>query len=95
MDRFDAMSVLLAAVEQGSLSKASRALGLPLATLSRQLESGYWPKQHACLRASREPKLSLKCSRASVSALQKACWKRWLLCYLLSKGSIAYVRSRR
>ncbi len=37
MDRFDAMSVLLAAVEQGSLSKASRALGLPLATLSRRV----------------------------------------------------------
>ena len=37
MDRLDAMSVLLAAVEGGSLSKASRALGLPLATVSRKV----------------------------------------------------------
>jgi hypothetical protein len=31
------MSVLLAAVEAGSLSKASRTLGLPLATVSRRV----------------------------------------------------------
>ena len=37
LDRFDAMSVLLAAVESGSLSKASRKLGLPLATVSRKV----------------------------------------------------------
>ncbi|WP_431273094.1 LysR family transcriptional regulator [Variovorax ureilyticus] len=37
MDRFDAMSVLLAAVDTGSLSKASRKLGLPLATVSRKV----------------------------------------------------------
>ncbi|USX11263.1 LysR family transcriptional regulator [Paraburkholderia fungorum] len=37
MDRFDAMSVLIAAVESGSLSKASRRLGLPLATVSRKM----------------------------------------------------------
>jgi len=37
MDRFEAMSVLLAAVETGSLSKASRKLGLPLATVSRKV----------------------------------------------------------
>ena len=37
MDRLDAMSVLLAAVESGSLSKASRALKLPLATVSRKV----------------------------------------------------------
>ncbi|ASW03195.1 LysR family transcriptional regulator [Paraburkholderia aromaticivorans] len=37
MDRFDAMSVLIAAVESGSLSKASRQLGLPLATVSRKM----------------------------------------------------------
>ena len=34
MDRLEAMSVLLAAVESGSLSKASRHLRLPLATVS-------------------------------------------------------------
>jgi len=37
MDRLDAMSVLIAAVESGSLSKASRNLGLPLATVSRKV----------------------------------------------------------
>ena len=37
MDRLDAMSVLISAVESGSLSKASRKLGLPLATVSRKV----------------------------------------------------------
>jgi DNA-binding transcriptional LysR family regulator len=37
LDRLDAMSVLLAAVESGSLSKASRKLRLPLATVSRKV----------------------------------------------------------
>jgi DNA-binding transcriptional LysR family regulator len=37
MDRINAMSVLLRAVEAGSFSKASRDLGLPLATVSRNV----------------------------------------------------------
>jgi DNA-binding transcriptional LysR family regulator len=37
LDRLDAMSVLLAAVESGSLSKASRKLKVPLATVSRKV----------------------------------------------------------
>ena len=37
MDRLDAMTVLLAVVEQGSLSAASRHLHLPLATVSRKV----------------------------------------------------------
>ncbi len=37
MDRLDAMSVLLAVVETGSLSAASRKLGTPLPTVSRKL----------------------------------------------------------
>lgn len=37
MDRLDAMTVLLAAVETGSLSAASRRLGMPLATVSRKV----------------------------------------------------------
>src|SRR6478672_5878209 len=37
MDRLDAMSVLLAVVEAGSLSAASRRLGTPLATVSRRI----------------------------------------------------------
>jgi DNA-binding transcriptional LysR family regulator len=37
MDRLNAMSTLLAAVEAGSLSGASRRLGMPLATVSRKV----------------------------------------------------------
>jgi len=37
MDRLRAMSVLLAAVEAGSLSAAGRRLRMPLATVSRQI----------------------------------------------------------
>ncbi len=37
MDRLEAMSVLLAAVDAGSLSAASRKLGVPLATVSRKV----------------------------------------------------------
>ncbi len=37
MDRFEAMSTLLAAVDGGSLSAASRTLGMPLATVSRRV----------------------------------------------------------
>jgi DNA-binding transcriptional LysR family regulator len=37
LDRLDAMSVLLAAVESGSFSKASRKLRQPLATVSRKV----------------------------------------------------------
>lgn len=37
MDRFEAMSVLLAVVEEGSLSAGARKLGAPLATISRKV----------------------------------------------------------
>ena len=37
MDRLDAMTVLLAVVEHGSLSAASRQLRVPLATVSRKV----------------------------------------------------------
>jgi DNA-binding transcriptional LysR family regulator len=37
MDRLESMSTLLAAVETGSLSAASRKLGVPLATVSRKV----------------------------------------------------------
>lgn len=37
MDRLDAMSILVATVEQGSLSGASRRLGVPLPTVSRKI----------------------------------------------------------
>ena len=37
MDRLEAMTILLAAVDSGSLSKASRQLRIPLATVSRRV----------------------------------------------------------
>jgi len=37
MDRFESMSILVAAVEAGSLSAAARHLGTPLATVSRKV----------------------------------------------------------
>lgn len=37
MDRLDAMTVLVAVVDAGSLSAAARRLGMPLATVSRKL----------------------------------------------------------
>lgn len=37
MDRFEAMRTLVAAIDGGSLSAASRALGIPLATVSRRV----------------------------------------------------------
>jgi DNA-binding transcriptional LysR family regulator len=37
VDRLDAMSILLSVVEAGSLSAASRRLGMPLATVSRRV----------------------------------------------------------
>lgn len=37
LDRFDAMRTLLAAVDGGSLSAASRSLGMPLSTVSRKV----------------------------------------------------------
>ena len=37
MDRLEAMTILLAAVDHGSLSAASRQLGIPLATVSRRV----------------------------------------------------------
>jgi DNA-binding transcriptional LysR family regulator len=37
MDRFDALRTLLAAIDEGSLSAASRSLGMPLPTVSRKI----------------------------------------------------------
>src|SRR5262245_53388379 len=37
MDRFESMSILVAAVEAGSLSSAARRLGTPLSTVSRKV----------------------------------------------------------
>src|SRR5512134_727571 len=37
MDRLESMTTLLAAIDAGSLSAASRKLGMPLATVSRKV----------------------------------------------------------
>lgn len=37
MDRIDAMATLVAAVDAGSLSDATSALGMPIATVSRKV----------------------------------------------------------
>ena len=37
MDRLEAMSLLVAAVEAGSLSAAGRKLGIPLPSVSRKI----------------------------------------------------------
>ena len=39
MDRLEAMSVLLAVVDAGTISAASRRLGLPLTTVSRKISA--------------------------------------------------------
>src|SRR5260370_22349623 len=47
MDRFESMSVLVTAVEAGSLSAAARRLGTPLTTVSRkvsELEAHFKPR---------------------------------------------------
>ena len=55
MNRLESMSVLLAVVEAGSLSAASRRLGMPLATVSRkisELEAGL--KTQLLIRSTRQ-----------------------------------------
>src|SRR5258708_21156094 len=54
MDRLESMSTLLAAVEAGRLSAASRKLGMPLAAVSRKLSE---------LEAHLRPRLVTRTSR--------------------------------
>lgn len=54
MDRFEAMRTLVAAIDGGSLSAASRALGIPLATVSRRVSD---------LEARLGPRLVVRTSR--------------------------------
>lgn len=55
MDRLDAMTILLAAVDAGSLSAAGRQLGLPLTTVSRRVsELEEHLKTRLLLRGSRK-----------------------------------------
>jgi DNA-binding transcriptional LysR family regulator len=54
MDRLDAMQVMLTAVDCGSLSKAARKLGQPLATVSRKVsELESYLKADLLIRSSR------------------------------------------
>ena len=79
MDRLDAMQVMLTAVECGSLSKASRKLGQPLATVSRkvsELESHL--KADLLIRSSRGLELTpagrtyIKSAKAILEQLNEA-----------------------
>jgi DNA-binding transcriptional LysR family regulator len=55
MDRLEAMSILIAAAEAGSLSAASRQLGVPLATVSRRvLELESHLKTRLLIRSTRK-----------------------------------------
>jgi DNA-binding transcriptional LysR family regulator len=71
MDRFDAMATLLAAVDGGSLSAASRALGMPLATVSRKVsELEAHLRTQLVVRTSRRLSLT-EAGRAYVAASRR------------------------
>ena len=79
MDRLDAMQMMLTAVECGSLSKASRKLGQPLATVSRkvsELESHL--KANLLIRSSKGLELTpagrtyVNAAKAILEALNEA-----------------------
>ena len=71
MDRIDAMTTLIAAVDGGSLSAASRNLGMPLATVSRKVSE---PEAHLrtklVIRTSRKLMLT-EPGRAYVAASRR------------------------
>ena len=71
MDRLDSVATLLAAVDGGSLSAASRALGIPLATVSRtvsELEARL--RTRLVVRTSRRLSLT-EAARACVGASRR------------------------
>jgi DNA-binding transcriptional LysR family regulator len=71
MDRFDAMATLIAAVDSGSLSAASRALGMPLATVSRKVsELEAHLRTQLVVRTSRRLSLT-EAGRAYVAASRR------------------------
>jgi DNA-binding transcriptional LysR family regulator len=71
MDRFDAMATLIAAVDGGSLSAASRALGMPLATVSRKVsELEAHLRTQLVVRTSRNLSLT-EAGRAYVAASRR------------------------
>jgi DNA-binding transcriptional LysR family regulator len=71
MDRIDAMATLVAAVDAGSLSGASRALGMPLATVSRKVsELEAHLRTQLLIRTSRRLTLT-EAGQAYVSAARR------------------------
>ena len=71
MDRLEAMSMLLAVVDAGSLSAASRRLGSPLATVSRKvLELEAHLKTRLLIRSSRRVTLT-EAGRSYVAACRR------------------------
>lgn len=71
MDRLEAMSVLLAVVEAGNLSAASRKLGMPLATVSRNIsELETHLKSRILIRSTRQMQLT-DAGRAYVEACKR------------------------
>jgi DNA-binding transcriptional LysR family regulator len=71
MDRIDAMTTLIAAVDGGSLSAASRALGMPLATVSRKVsELEAHLRTRLVVRTSRRLSLT-EAGRAYVAASRR------------------------
>src|SRR5262245_59713055 len=71
MDRLDAMSILVAVTEAGSLSAASRQLGTQLATVSRKLsELEAHLKVRLVNRSSRQMTLT-EAGRAYVEACRR------------------------
>jgi DNA-binding transcriptional LysR family regulator len=71
LDRIDAMATLLAAVDGGSLSAASRALGMPLATVSRKVsELEAHLRTQLVVRTSRRLELT-EAGRAYVAASRR------------------------
>jgi DNA-binding transcriptional LysR family regulator len=71
VDRFDAMATLIAAVDGGSLSAASRALAMPLATVSRKVsELEAHLRTQLVVRTSRRLELT-EAGRAFVAASRR------------------------
>jgi DNA-binding transcriptional LysR family regulator len=71
MDRLDAMATLIAAVDGGSLSAASRALAMPLATVSRKVsELEAHLRTQLVVRTSRRLELT-EAGRAFVAASRR------------------------
>ena len=71
MDRLDAMATLIAAVDGGSLSAASRTLGMPLATVSRKVsELEAHLRTQLVVRTSRRLSLT-EAGRAYVAASRR------------------------